>query len=213
MSIPHYAVTAVEVVGPTTIRVTHADGTVAEHNLARLIENGGVFAALADPEFFRQVRIAHGVVTWPGEIDLAPDALRDHVYGRCTGCGWTPDETTVIALPDETPRTVGELIAALQELAPDMPVVAPAPHGGYGNARIDTATLQERAGHPPGEGRYALAELPLSAGDRPIGTPFTALVLRCGTEESAAGQALAAAQERIARGEAQSSPQEREEKR
>ncbi|WP_165797852.1 DUF2442 domain-containing protein [Mycolicibacter virginiensis] len=100
MSIPAYEVTTVEVVDPTTLRVSHADGTVAEHDLARLIARGGVYAPLADAEFFKQVRIAHGAVTWPGEIDLAPDSLWDHSRGRCTGCGWTAAETRVIALPD-----------------------------------------------------------------------------------------------------------------
>lgn len=213
MNIPHYAVTAVEVVGPTKLRVTHADGTVAEHDLSRTIARGGVFTALGDAELFRQVRIEHGAVAWPGEIDLAPDSMWDHSRSRCTGCGWTPEETTVITWPDEPPRTVGELVAALLELEPDLPVATPAPHGGYGTVRISTDQLQQRTGHPPGEGRYALAELPLSAGDRPIGPPFTALVLQCGIEESGAGQALAAARERVARGETQSPVQKREEKR
>ena len=35
----------------------------------------GVLAPLCDPSFFQQVSIDHGAVSWPGEIDLAPDAL------------------------------------------------------------------------------------------------------------------------------------------
>lgn len=35
----------------------------------------GVFAAPDDPSLFCQVFIEHGTVTWPGEIDLAPDAM------------------------------------------------------------------------------------------------------------------------------------------
>ena len=35
----------------------------------------GVFEALNDPAFFSQARVECGVVTWPGEIDLAPDAM------------------------------------------------------------------------------------------------------------------------------------------
>ncbi len=35
----------------------------------------GVFAALADPALFAQVRIEYGAVTWPGDLDLAPDAM------------------------------------------------------------------------------------------------------------------------------------------
>lgn len=35
----------------------------------------GVLAPLRDPGFFRSVYIDHGAVSWPGEIDLAPDAM------------------------------------------------------------------------------------------------------------------------------------------
>lgn len=35
----------------------------------------GVFIPLKDPEFFNCVFINDGVVTWPGDLDLAPDAM------------------------------------------------------------------------------------------------------------------------------------------
>jgi hypothetical protein len=35
----------------------------------------GVFEALKSPNTFDQVRIEHGAVAWPGDIDLAPDAM------------------------------------------------------------------------------------------------------------------------------------------
>lgn len=35
----------------------------------------GVFEPLQDQEYFKQVYVDHGVVTWPGELDLAPDAM------------------------------------------------------------------------------------------------------------------------------------------
>ena len=35
----------------------------------------GVLAPLRDAEFFRRVYIDCGAVAWPGEIDLAPDAM------------------------------------------------------------------------------------------------------------------------------------------
>ena len=35
----------------------------------------GVFASLNDPSFFRQARVEYGAVTWPGDVDLAPDAM------------------------------------------------------------------------------------------------------------------------------------------
>ena len=35
----------------------------------------GVFTALKDPYFFNQLSVADGFVSWPNEIDLAPDAM------------------------------------------------------------------------------------------------------------------------------------------
>jgi hypothetical protein len=35
----------------------------------------GVFEPLKDPAFFKQVYVDHGAVAWPGQIDLAPDAM------------------------------------------------------------------------------------------------------------------------------------------
>jgi hypothetical protein len=35
----------------------------------------GVLAPLREPSFFRQVFVDHGAAAWPGEIDLAPDAM------------------------------------------------------------------------------------------------------------------------------------------
>ena len=39
----------------------------------------GVFAALREDDIFSQVRLENGVVAWPGEIDLAPDAMYDEI--------------------------------------------------------------------------------------------------------------------------------------
>jgi len=43
----------------------------------------GALAPLADPEFFRQVFVDCGAVAWPGEIDLAPDAMYADVASQC----------------------------------------------------------------------------------------------------------------------------------
>ena len=39
----------------------------------------GVLAALRNTELFQQVFIDGGAVAWPGDIDLAPDAMYDDV--------------------------------------------------------------------------------------------------------------------------------------
>jgi hypothetical protein len=38
-------------------------------------EMTGVLAPLREPQFFNLVFVDHGAVTWPGEIDLAPDTM------------------------------------------------------------------------------------------------------------------------------------------
>jgi len=45
--------------------------------MSRLVHSprAGVFAALADPSLFEQVKLEYGAVAWPGELDLAPDAM------------------------------------------------------------------------------------------------------------------------------------------
>jgi hypothetical protein len=35
----------------------------------------GVFSHLNDPAKFREVAVINGAVTWPGGLDLAPDAM------------------------------------------------------------------------------------------------------------------------------------------
>lgn len=39
----------------------------------------GVFAKLKDKDFFNQVFVEYGATTWPGELDLAPDAMHDAI--------------------------------------------------------------------------------------------------------------------------------------
>jgi hypothetical protein len=45
----------------------------------------GVFAPLRNPEFFNRVSVNNGAVTWPGDLDLAPDAMYHEIkkHGKC----------------------------------------------------------------------------------------------------------------------------------
>ena len=43
----------------------------------------GVFESLRDPRVFEQVFVDHGAAAWPGNIDLAPDAM----YRQIGSCG------------------------------------------------------------------------------------------------------------------------------
>jgi hypothetical protein len=42
----------------------------------------GALAPLLDVQFFERVFIDHGAVAWPGEIDLAPDAMYAQVASQ-----------------------------------------------------------------------------------------------------------------------------------
>lgn len=59
------------------LRVRFVDGAEGLVDMAGLVssQNAGVFACLAEPSLFAQAFVEHGAVTWPGEIDLAPDAM------------------------------------------------------------------------------------------------------------------------------------------
>ena len=39
----------------------------------------GVFSHLNDPAKFREVAVVNGAVTWPGGLDLAPDAMYQEI--------------------------------------------------------------------------------------------------------------------------------------
>jgi hypothetical protein len=53
------------------------DGTSGIVDMSALVnsDSAGVFACLREPAVFGAAHVEHGAVTWPGEIDLAPDAL------------------------------------------------------------------------------------------------------------------------------------------
>jgi Protein of unknown function (DUF2442) len=57
------------------------DGTAGTVEIADFINSdaAGVFAALRDEKLFRQAKVALGAVTWPGELDLAPDAMHREI--------------------------------------------------------------------------------------------------------------------------------------
>lgn len=57
--------------------VRFIDGLTGIVDLSALISSpqAGVFARLRDRALFEQVRVEMGAVVWPGELDLAPDAM------------------------------------------------------------------------------------------------------------------------------------------
>ena len=69
-----FDVVDVRPVMPMALQVWFADGTTGQ---VRFEPNHltGVFEALKDPIVFAQARIEAGAVTWPGDLDLAPDVM------------------------------------------------------------------------------------------------------------------------------------------
>ena len=99
-----WPITTVEHRGGTLLRISHTDGTVADHDLAYLIGRAGVFSGFS-AETIGAAQLIDGTVGWiiDGEVvDLAPDGLWEHTRGRCGGggcTGWTPDQTVMVRLP------------------------------------------------------------------------------------------------------------------
>lgn len=63
------------------LRVRFVDGLEGEVHMAPLLTSSeaGVFAPLRGPAFFSKVGLSRGAVTWPGGLDLAPDAMYDDI--------------------------------------------------------------------------------------------------------------------------------------
>lgn len=72
-----WRVTEVSPLDNFRFRVQFVDGLGGVVDMSNRVHSptAGVFARLADPALFAQVFIEHGAVTWPGELDLAPDAM------------------------------------------------------------------------------------------------------------------------------------------
>lgn len=72
-----WRVTSVEALPGFRLSVAFADGLTGTVDMSALVHsaNAGVFAPLADPSLFAQVHLEFGAVWWPGDLDLAPDAM------------------------------------------------------------------------------------------------------------------------------------------
>ncbi|MEO7559196.1 MAG: DUF2442 domain-containing protein [Nitrosospira sp.] len=77
----YWDVKAVEPLDGYRFHVRFVDGLEGEVDMAELVRapGAGVFAALADLDVFAKVYVELGVVTWPGGIDLAPDAMHAEI--------------------------------------------------------------------------------------------------------------------------------------
>ncbi|MHB8949379.1 MAG: DUF2442 domain-containing protein [Rhodoferax sp.] len=74
----HWNVVEAHVLEPGRFKVKFAGGLEGTVRFAPSAYRG-VFAKLRDPAAFSQLYINDYFVTWPGEIDLAPDAMHQHI--------------------------------------------------------------------------------------------------------------------------------------
>jgi len=63
------------------LQVRFVDGLAGSVDMSGLIASpdAGVFAGLRDAVVFSQVYLEHGAVMWPGDLDLAPDAMHAQI--------------------------------------------------------------------------------------------------------------------------------------
>jgi Protein of unknown function (DUF2442) len=68
------------------VRVRFEDSTSADVDLSYLLDYGGIFEPLRDPEYFRQLRADPdaGTIVWPNEADIAPETLYAHTQRRAS---------------------------------------------------------------------------------------------------------------------------------
>lgn len=77
-------VTAVRYLQDYCLELAFADGQSGKIDLApRILYRGGVFTALHDQAFFKQVRVdpEAGTIIWPNNVDLDPDGLYCEAMG------------------------------------------------------------------------------------------------------------------------------------
>lgn len=67
-------VTHVTVGNGYELEITFSNGEVRRFDCAPLLDHG-VFRELADMDYFRMARAAHGTVIWPNGQDICPDTL------------------------------------------------------------------------------------------------------------------------------------------
>jgi len=67
-----------QVIEPGRFRVRFADGVEGMVSFAPSAYRG-VFAKLRDPAEFNKLYVDGYFVSWPGELDLAPDAMHFHI--------------------------------------------------------------------------------------------------------------------------------------
>jgi len=76
-----WRITALAVLDGYRLWARFLDGTEGVVDLSALVQspNAGVFAGLRNPAIFARAFLEMGVVTWPGGLDIAPDAMHTEI--------------------------------------------------------------------------------------------------------------------------------------
>lgn len=75
-----WSVTAVQPLADFRLEVKFADGTQGIVDMVHfLTRECGVFKPLREVALFNQAHVDNGAVTWPGELDLAPDRMHEEL--------------------------------------------------------------------------------------------------------------------------------------
>jgi hypothetical protein len=77
-----WSITHCGVLDDYKIAVTFADGTTGIADLSPRLSQGPQgdgFDVLCDKQVFSKVYLEHGALTWPGGVDLAPDAMYERI--------------------------------------------------------------------------------------------------------------------------------------
>jgi hypothetical protein len=77
----YWDVIEVKVEAPLSLQVRFFDGTRGKVRFEQSYLTG-VFQALKDSSVFEQAHVDGGAVVWPGELDLAPDAMYREIKAR-----------------------------------------------------------------------------------------------------------------------------------
>ena len=75
-----WRVSKVEAMPSFRLHVQFEDGTAGVVDMENFLKREcGVFKVLRDADVFGAVHVNHGAVTWPDELDLAPDRMHDEL--------------------------------------------------------------------------------------------------------------------------------------
>ena len=77
----YWDITDLKYIDGYQLKLTFKDGESGIVDLSEYSKRGGVFSNFSDLEYFRKVYVEHGVLCWPGDVDIAPETI----YSMATG--------------------------------------------------------------------------------------------------------------------------------